>query len=752
MINQELAKLAISNENTPELGEYWQKRYEKFLKNNVFILSEKTNLLIGQKEPIDSPATPYGYINLPVFLGKNKIVDEVMLQNCIETAIRFLDSILENINFTAEARQLINQNRKIGVGVINFEEYYANRDATSKVNEIDYIGEIISSSSYRASEALAEEKGPCDNWYNLAFIIRPKPFEYWYNSETGEVKSGLDIAEEFTSTNLLSSHFEIIPRRNSHILFYPNDQEWQIWSDRDDNSIISTSLPNIVNNDQTSTNIITKEDDNDYTPSFEKKLPTKEMKNIAMMQTPKSNSRSEEPRISPNQFTNPAPIDDLPLVNPISTLQQKISKWFAVDSANTNQIPKNSFDLTKNSQEIEKTNNDLPIPKVKESQQEPNVITQIKKSEGFKENPHQIIKEVEVIKKINKPILVQIVSLSSDAKKVLVDKNNILPRIAYSFEREIEIDIKEKINQNFGVQVDFMEISSVDLFEGQIYIAYQAKILELTDNSSVHFDFIEALNQEEDTVAYSKSIDRVRRWQQSSKIKAQELLKEYNHNLQKQDIESESKIIIQKNAFIEELQTRIKKSEREITDTQNQKNSEISDLITALDAAKLELQNSEIKNKSITVDKIIQPVKSSLDLESHADESDELILVKNDNLMFDLNPQTHSPDQQNIPTINIDTNSMSQNQNLQYDVDANQATFKTSRDKMFMPTLEIETRLGVPVIVNTIQQNNSDIIVEKVNATDDNSKSSTHADSVLLKLKRLTSKKTLINTPPTNIL
>jgi Ribonucleotide reductase, barrel domain len=766
MTNQELAKLAISNENTPELGQYWQKRYEKFLKNNVFILSEKTELLLEQKDQIDSPATPYGYLNLPVFLGKNKVVDEVMLQNCIETAVRFLDSILDVINFTPEARKLINQNRKIGLGILNFEEYFVNREATSKVKEIDYIGEIISSSSYRASEALAEEKGPCESWTNLAFIIRPKPFEYWYNSETGEVKSGLDIAEEYTSTNLLASHFEIIPRRNSHILLYPNDQEWQIWSDRDDNSIITSNSLNSKPLDNT--NLISQEDDNDYTASLKQDTSKNDPENsIPLVNTSKFDfdntkdvKRAANTKLSSDQFTNPPPIEDLPLINPISTLQQKISKWFAVEPNVENSTAKNSFDLSKNGEEIHKTYNDLPIPKPKEVMSKPEIITQIKEVEIIREVPVEVIREVEVIKEIpvevirevehikevevireiNKPILAQIVILSNEAKKILVDKSNQLPAVQYTFQKDIESEIIEKIHQEFGVDIDFMEISSINLFENQVYIVYQAKIQNLSENNlELHFDFVEALTKEQDTVAYSKSIDRVHRWQQSSKIKAQELLKEYNQNLQIQTNENESKIIVQKNSFIEDLQVRIQALINENQETENKKNQEILSLNNDLEGYRLKLK--EVKKSSTPIETTVEPEQQKQSIEIPATIDDEVVLVKNDDLTFDLNTShTSSNNQQSIPTININTNTaiMSQNQDTQSEIDANQITFRASRDKMFMPTLEIETKLGVPVIVHKTTNDNL-IATDQPEVTDDTDpKSPSHAANVLLKLKRLT--------------
>jgi hypothetical protein len=744
MTIQELSKLAISNENTPELGQYWQKRYEKFLKNNVFILSEKTETLLEQKEPIDLPVTPYGYLNLPIFLGKNKVVDEVMLQNCIETAIRFLDSLLDAINFTEEAGHLINQNRKIGLGIVNFEEYLANRETLSMVEEIDYIGEIISSSSYRASEALAEEKGPCDSWSNLALIIRPKPFEYWYNSETGEVKSGLDIAEEFTSTNLLSSHFEIIPRRNSHILLYPNDHEWQIWSDRDENSIITNNLLSQTKVSELPIIPTSQGDDNNYNPSFGAEAFNNETEKNPSNQNEDSinNSSVGKPEIKQKTetFINPPPIDDLPLVNPISTLQQKISKWFAIDSNEKNEsenvAPINAFDLSKDSEVMEKTDNDLPIPK--QVKQEPQIITEIKEVEVIKEIPVEVIKEIEILKEINKPILVQVVTLSDEAKKILVDTNNQLPIVEYCFDKEVEVEVKDKINKKFGVQIDFMEISSVDFFEGQIYVAYQARIQEIQDNNqNLHFDFIEALNREQDIIAFSKSIDKIHRWQQSSKIKAQELLEEYNENIQTQNNENESKIITQKNLFIEELQNRIQKLIKENNEIEVEKNTKIENLNNEIETTKLELKESVDKSAIIEATLKQNQLSDSLKKEANSDFEAEVTLIKNNDLMFDLNSQNTS-NQNSIPTININTNTMHQNQDDQSQVYSNQATFRTSRDKMFMPTLEIETKLGVPIIVHSTKDDDdkTDDQSDFVQTTDP--KSSSHAANVLLKLKRLT--------------
>lgn len=754
MTNSELAQLAVTNENTPELGNYWQKRYEKFLKNNVFILSEKTQLLLEQKEPIDSPSTPYGYLNLPIFVGKNKVVDEVMLQNCIETSVRFLDSLLDIIHFTSEAKYLISQNRKIGLGVVNFDEYLGLRDITTKVEEIDYIGEIISSSSYRASEALAEEKGPCENWQNLAFIIRPKAFEYWYNSETGEVKSGLDISEEFTSTNLLSSHFEIIPRRNSHILLYPNDVEWQIWNDRDDNSIINSNLTNESDNGNSPIISTGQDDDNDYMPSFEQQSnSTSQITNDLDLQNESISLDKNHQIPKHEEFINPVPISDLPLINPISTLQKKISTWFAIDPNPETINPQNKVDLSKiHENEIEKTNNYLPVPKVikdKEVEQDllPKNVDQFidkkateqvvdyKKEEVIKEIQVPIVEIKEVIKEIAKPIFIQIVALSDEAKKILVDNNNNLPTIEYTFQKDIEIEIIEKAQQNFDSKITFMEISSMDVFEEKIYLVYQAKVEDLSANNTVlRYDFIEALVKEQDKIAYSKSIDRIHRWQQSARIKAQELLKEYNYNTQQNQIDNESKIIAQKNTFIEELQVRIQKLVQENNIIEIEKDNIIDDLNDQLAKSNIKLESIQVPAKSIPVS---FPNTFTGAQNQTTIKDDQIILVKNDDLAFSLDAS--KPNQiQSIPTININNHYMTNKQDIQEDNDTNEDTFRTSRDKMFMPTLEIETKLGVPVIIKN-NQNDDDLIIDQPKIVENSDpKSSSHAANVLLKLKRLT--------------
>jgi len=263
MVNEKLTqilKLAASSENTTELKMYWEKRYEEMFSRNLFSLSSKTIDIITQKEILTKPTTPFGDIILLSHLDKNQTLEETTLQSTVETAVRFLDGLLDGINFNADAKNIINQYRKIGIGITDFKQYLDKLKTVSDLDEIDHIGNLISSNSYRASESLAEEKGVCQAWDKIKHHLRPKSFEYWYDSETGEIKNGLEMSEIYTLDSVKNTKYEIIPRRNSNILLFPPDLEWQIWTDRDTSApitenvepvkmdIATTQIPETVNN------------------------------------------------------------------------------------------------------------------------------------------------------------------------------------------------------------------------------------------------------------------------------------------------------------------------------------------------------------------------------------------------------------------------------------------------------------------------------------------------------------------------
>ena len=242
-------QIAASRENTKELASYWQDRYTNLLEKDLFRLSQKSLDLLSVSEII-RPATTFGELVLVQHLGKNGQLDEAALQTTIETSVRLLDALLDKLNFVENAKATVGMYRKIGLGIADFKEYLNKRTDASELDEIDYLGNLVSSATYRSSESLAEEKGVCLGWEKINKHLRPKSFEYWYNVESGEVKNGLEMSEDYSDETILNSNYEIVPRRNVSLLLFPPDLEWQIWSDRDDTApkteaivVIAASTP-----------------------------------------------------------------------------------------------------------------------------------------------------------------------------------------------------------------------------------------------------------------------------------------------------------------------------------------------------------------------------------------------------------------------------------------------------------------------------------------------------------------------------
>jgi hypothetical protein len=232
---QDIAKMASNQENTLELQNFWLQKYLNMLSSGKFVLSVKTEELLIANLPIERPATPYGDLILVRFLKSNNSLDEANFQETVETSVRFLDALIDAINFVPNARFVVSQYRKIGLGILDFAEYLSRR-RTSEIQEIDYIGDLISNNCYRASEALAQEKGACANWEQINKHIRPKLFEHWINKKTKAIRTSLEVAEDVGSGSAIEQDWEIVPRRNSSLLLLPKNLEWQIWSDRDETS------------------------------------------------------------------------------------------------------------------------------------------------------------------------------------------------------------------------------------------------------------------------------------------------------------------------------------------------------------------------------------------------------------------------------------------------------------------------------------------------------------------------------------
>lgn len=246
MENQNLLLLAQKvsrSEATTELADYWQKRYELILLNNLFTLSDKTSSQVLHDQVVDRPSTPFGDLVLMSHLDVNGVLDEIRLQTTIETAVRLLDATLDVINFNEESKFIVSQYRKIGLGFLDTVEFLESNIKGSELEAIDHLGNLISNSSYRASEALAEEKKACLNWSKINKHLRAKSFELWFTADRDNRANGLLLSQNYDAESILQTNYEIIPRRNSHVLLLPPDLEWQIWSDRDESSVKTIVTP-----------------------------------------------------------------------------------------------------------------------------------------------------------------------------------------------------------------------------------------------------------------------------------------------------------------------------------------------------------------------------------------------------------------------------------------------------------------------------------------------------------------------------
>lgn len=255
---ENIIRVAAATENTPELRIYWEKRYVEAQNKNLFRISDKTLELIATTKQNFKPATTYADIFLLKHLDNLNTLQESLLQDTIETLVRLLDALLEAINFTPEALDIIRQYRKIAIGIGDLEAYLIQIKTLSRQDTVNYLGSFISTKAYRSSESLAEEKGACLSWGKIKKHLRAKQFELWYNKEDGVIKNSLDLINEFDQNSIIDTPFEVIPRRNSSLLLFPQTEDWASWTDRDQNSpktVLKDLPPEKILEENTSDNL-----------------------------------------------------------------------------------------------------------------------------------------------------------------------------------------------------------------------------------------------------------------------------------------------------------------------------------------------------------------------------------------------------------------------------------------------------------------------------------------------------------------
>ncbi|MGC1242897.1 MAG: adenosylcobalamin-dependent ribonucleoside-diphosphate reductase [Chryseosolibacter sp.] len=109
-----------------------------------------------------------GSINLSRFL-KDVTIDWTALEKTIVVAIRFLDDVIEvNKYLSSEIREMVEGNRKIGLGIMGWAEALSRLgipyESKSAVDLAAKLMKFVADKSRDASMALARERGTFGNW------------------------------------------------------------------------------------------------------------------------------------------------------------------------------------------------------------------------------------------------------------------------------------------------------------------------------------------------------------------------------------------------------------------------------------------------------------------------------------------------------------------------------------------------------------------------------------------------------------
>lgn len=153
------------------------------------------------------------------------MIDWEDLAATTKIAIRFLDNVLDVSEFATpdQKHNVRHVFRQLGLGIMGWADYLKLAripyDSAEHLEEIDRWGSWIAEHAYRMSEAIAEEKGPCGIWPQIANIRTGNLFERWVDSEGNEY-NGVEAAN-CDGLGPVGDHrqdLQQVPRRNSTVL------------------------------------------------------------------------------------------------------------------------------------------------------------------------------------------------------------------------------------------------------------------------------------------------------------------------------------------------------------------------------------------------------------------------------------------------------------------------------------------------------------------------------------------------------
>jgi hypothetical protein len=225
-----LTKRISTLENTQEEQIKWQSAYLEIFEKGFFVMNRDNLEKLVNANVVDSPLTTYGEISLIKHI-KRVNIDYKQLAKTTEIAVRFLDGCLDVINFSSEARDKINQFRKIGLGVADFDAYCI--QSNQEQNKAIYpIAETIAKSAYRASESLGIDRGPIANLELSKSYNKGKIFSHWLRQDAEDLLNGYELKKLAQEDKIDINQYTQVPRRNSHILLFPNQEIWFPFTDR----------------------------------------------------------------------------------------------------------------------------------------------------------------------------------------------------------------------------------------------------------------------------------------------------------------------------------------------------------------------------------------------------------------------------------------------------------------------------------------------------------------------------------------
>jgi ribonucleoside-diphosphate reductase alpha chain len=144
-------------------------------------------------------------------------IDWQDLAQTVAIATRFLDNVLSVAEFATpdQKHNVRHVFRQLGLGIMGWADYLKQAriayDSPQHLDEIDRWGGWIANYAYRASEALAAEKGACGVWPQIQDLRTGNIFERWLDSEGNQYNG--EEALKSTRQDLTQ-----VPRRNSTVL------------------------------------------------------------------------------------------------------------------------------------------------------------------------------------------------------------------------------------------------------------------------------------------------------------------------------------------------------------------------------------------------------------------------------------------------------------------------------------------------------------------------------------------------------